>query len=284
MPKPRGTCTIDDCDQPHMARGLCQMHYGRWQRTGSTDRYEYVHPICSVEGCGTLSKSRGMCGRHYQQWKAHGEVQPDLTPVEAFWARVERTGHGGCWVWTGGTSNGYGHLKWGGRGMGAHRVAWEIAFGSIPDDREIDHRCHTSDCRLGVKCPHRRCVNPSHLKPVSHAENMAPERSSLGALARERNLAKTHCPHGHEYTPENTYISPKGARYCRECNRLAARVKSEDRVVVRKKPVPRKLSDEQVAEIRSRLAGERISQTRLAAEYGVSQALISQISRGKSRI
>jgi hypothetical protein len=260
------------------------MHYGRWQRTGNTDKYEYVPPTCTVDGCATRAKSRGMCGRHYQQWKAHGAVRPDLTPTEAFWARVERTGHGGCWLWTGSTSNGYGIIKWAGRGSGAHRVAWEIAFGAIPDDREIDHRCHTSDCRLGAKCPHRRCVNPSHLKPVTHAENMAPDRSSLGASSRERNRAKTHCPHGHEYTPENTYFTPSGSRYCRECNRAAARVKPEDRVTVKKRPVPRKLTDEQVAEIRSRLAGERISQTRLAAEYGVSQALISQISRGKSRI
>lgn len=284
MPKPRGTCTIDDCGRPHMARGLCQMHYGRWQRTGNTDKYEYVRPTCTVKGCGRPSKTRKMCGKHYQQWKAHGEVQPDLTPVEAFWTRVERTGHGGCWLWTGATSNGYGHFRWQGRNHGAHRVAWEISFGTVPDGYEIDHRCHTSDCRLGAKCPHRRCVNPSHLKPVTHVENMASDRSSLGAAARERNLAKTHCPQGHEYTPENTYVSRTGSRYCRTCNRASKKVSPEARVVVRKKPAPRKLTDEQVTEIRSRLARERISQTRLAAEYGVSQALISQILRGKARI
>lgn len=40
----------------------------------------------------------------------------------------------------------------------------------------------------------------------------------------ELRAAITHCPHGHEYTPENSYIAPDGKkRYCRECNRAAAR-------------------------------------------------------------
>jgi hypothetical protein len=28
---------------------------------------------------------------------------------------------------------------------------------------------------------------------------------------------KTHCPKGHEYTSENTYVCPKGSRACRKC-------------------------------------------------------------------
>jgi hypothetical protein len=34
---------------------------------------------------------------------------------------------------------------------------------------------------------------------------------------------KTHCPHGHEYTEENTYVTPKGGRKCRECHRIEVR-------------------------------------------------------------
>lgn len=33
----------------------------------------------------------------------------------------------------------------------------------------------------------------------------------------------THCPHGHEFTPENTAFNPSGWRYCKQCNRDRAR-------------------------------------------------------------
>jgi len=33
----------------------------------------------------------------------------------------------------------------------------------------------------------------------------------------------THCPQGHEYTPENTAKNPRGWRYCKQCNRDRAR-------------------------------------------------------------
>jgi ribosomal protein S27E len=32
-------------------------------------------------------------------------------------------------------------------------------------------------------------------------------------------VRQTHCKRGHEFTPENTYTSPAGARSCRECGR-----------------------------------------------------------------
>ena len=49
-----------------------------------------------------------------------------------------------------------------------------------------------------------------------------------GYLDPERERG-THCPKGHEYTPENTYTYRRGEReyrYCRECNREAARKRS----------------------------------------------------------
>ena len=38
------------------------------------------------------------------------------------------------------------------------------------------------------------------------------------AAAVERQRSKTHCPHGHEYTPQNTYVTKQGGRVCRTCN------------------------------------------------------------------
>lgn len=77
----------------------------------------------------------------------------------------------------------------------------------IPNGLELDHLCRN-----------RACVNPYHLDPVSHAENM--RRGVAGLKQRE----KTHCPVGHEYTAENTYIHPQnGSRNCKACQRERTR-------------------------------------------------------------
>lgn len=67
----------------------------------------------------------------------------------------------GCWLWTGAVkSSGYGHSWFNGRKMAAHRLAWTIWRGPIPDGMEIDHLCHV-----------RHCVNPDHLRLASRLVN-----------------------------------------------------------------------------------------------------------------
>lgn len=53
------------------------------------------------------------------------------------------------------------------------------------------------------------------LEPVTQRENLL-----RGETITARNAAKTHCPRGHAYTAENTYVRPRGSRECRTCNRL----------------------------------------------------------------
>ncbi|MDQ2787974.1 MAG: hypothetical protein M3Y58_23590 [Chloroflexota bacterium] len=69
-------------------------------------------------------------------------------------------------------------------------------------------------------CPggdNRRCVNPAHLFTGTAADNVA-DMIAKGNF--RRSFARpTHCPHGHEYTPENTYVAPSGSRMCRICRR-----------------------------------------------------------------
>ena len=82
-------------------------------------------------------------------------------PVELrFWDKVDKSGD--CWEWTAsrGTS-GYGQIRANGRPVVAHRVAYELTHGAVPEGVELDHLCHN-----------RGCVNPDHLRVVSHKENM----------------------------------------------------------------------------------------------------------------
>ncbi len=86
--------------------------------------------------------------------------------VEKFWTKVDRSGGpGACWIWTGGkTIGGYGRY----RGKKAHRVAWEIENGPIP---ERLHVCHD--------CDNPPCCNPAHLVTGTPLDS-ARDRSTKG--------------------------------------------------------------------------------------------------------
>lgn len=137
----------------------------------------------------------------------------------------------GCWEWVGFIDpQGYGRMGYQGRrSVLAHVIAWELHLGPVLEGLQLDHLCHTlSDCRGGKACPHRRCVNPEHLEPVTHTEN-----SLRGRGFAAENAVKTHCPRGHEYTPENTYIVNTRSRACRICARQRSRWQK-----VKKRPIP----------------------------------------------
>lgn len=128
---------------------------------------------------------------------------PDTTIAKRFWSKVERD-QGGCWVWTGWkrqspTRNKLKPLFYGVFGsrpnrMLAHRLAYELATGPIPDGLVIRHTCDNG-----------LCVNPAHLIPGTHAQNMA-DASERGRL-----------PHG-----EAHWKAAVDAERVREIRRLIA--------------------------------------------------------------
>lgn len=107
----------------------------------------------------------------------------------------------------------------------AHRVSFEAWNGLIPAGYSVDHICHNEaaargECDGGFNCTHRACVNPKHLRAVPQGENLAASPLMRRGWGWRRRI--THCPRGHEYTPENTRIDD-GSRICRACAREKAR-------------------------------------------------------------
>lgn len=127
--------------------------------------------------------------------------------MERFWAKVDRRGPDDCWEWTAGCNRkGYGKFSLDGATRQSHRISWELANGQIPEGLCVLHRCDNPPC-----------CNPAHLFLGTHADNHA-DRSLKGRHANQR---KTHCPNGHEYTPENTYATHGGLwRQCLACRTL----------------------------------------------------------------
>lgn len=140
--------------------------------------------------------------------------------IRAFITQVDSTGGPeACWPWRGGLDDdGYGRFG-NGASARAHRSAYELMRQPIPAGLVIDHTCHNdTGCPGGPDCQHRRCVNPAHLEAIRRGDNVLRSRNTMP----HRNAAKTHCPRGHEYTPQNTYrsIGKNGPRRdCRICRR-----------------------------------------------------------------
>ena len=122
----------------------------------------------------------------------------------------------GCWMWTGtvGTRN-HGLLKYKGKYISAHKTAYRVFVGEIPEGMNVSK-----------VCKERLCVNPDHMRLVDMYESQME-----GESPSARNKRKTHCCLGHEFTEENTIVrySKKGrrGRSCRECRRSYKRRKMQ---------------------------------------------------------
>lgn len=154
--------------------------------------------------------------RHPRPKKRVPGIWRGLTALDRFLRNVAtpeipRNYEAPCWIWIGRTvvrsvdGKPYGLIHYEGRQQTAHRVAYMLFRGRIPEGYEGDHRCRNT-----------LCVNPWHIDPVPHRINCI--RGRQGAYLRER----IHCPKGHPYDEQNTlWLTSKNGGQRRDCKTCA---------------------------------------------------------------
>lgn len=122
---------------------------------------------CSIDGCTKEKIARGWCVKHYRRYLRRGD--PNLchytgekpeTFGEVLIRCVPTRISGECWVWAGHANKGYGVINKG-HPQQAHRYVYEHMIGPIPEGMDLLHSCDNPPC-----------VNPDHLHPGTHAQNM----------------------------------------------------------------------------------------------------------------
>lgn len=138
----------------------------------------------------------------------------DKKTVERIFSKIEIDEKTGCWNWIGNKNGqGYGRVRFNGPKVLVHRIMYAWSHGPIPNpnvgSRDIPIIDHI--------CENKACVNPYHLRLVSHRFNM-----SRGNSVSSINARKTHCKNGHLLpTKKNKF----GRRPCKICNAAYAREK-----------------------------------------------------------
>ena len=257
--------------------------------------YACTHPAQIDLICETCDKpftraASGAVSAQYCSNACRGIARRVAVP-DRFWPKVDKDGplpdrhpeFGACWLWTGGTTNGYGSFTIDRREVGAHNAAYRLASGGlIPKGMAV---CHTCDVRLCVRNdePGTYVVGGieyprwGHLFCAPHTVNsMDMVEKGLHAHG-ERHMSRTK--------PE---VLVRGDQHW--TRRMPERLRRGDENPMRQHPEfvqgerngNARLTTDQVLEIRRVWAEGGVTQTALSLRYGVSGVLIGLIVRGKA--
>ena len=184
-------CRIASCaNEARAAKGMCWKHYQRARRHGDPLTVLIAPPgarvrQCSIKDCDRNVAARSWCQKHYQRWQRHGDplaakiMTAEIGLHERLYARLDCSGGiDACWEFHGARlREGYGQLKFRGDDLHAHRVAYELANGSIPEGLHVLHHCDNPPC-----------CNPRHLYAGTNADNVADRVARMAGLRESVNV------------------------------------------------------------------------------------------------
>ncbi len=128
--------------------------------------------------------------------------------IPRFLSKIVKSSTSDCWDFKSCKVKGYSVFN----SFYAHRVSYSVFKKELSSELVVDH-----------KCRNRACVNPEHLREVTHETNIIENSEAKSAL----NKLKSHCKHGHEFNSQNTVIRRDGNRLCSTCRTIYNRKKSE---------------------------------------------------------
>lgn len=139
--------------------------------------------------------------------------------AEVFWSHVHPASDNQCWDWEAATyPNGYGHIRYQGHDLLAHRVSWELNVGPIPEGLKVLHHCDRVICQNYKKCLFLGTSLDNSLDMVSK-KRQANNRPDW--INPNIGLKREVCEKGHPMTPDNITITRNGkfgeARRCTIC-------------------------------------------------------------------
>lgn len=103
-------------------------------------------PVCTIPGCDTPNTARGLCNKHYRRLRRTGTTADRPNDEARFFARITEDPDTGCWLFDKPNAKGYANFTVMSRPVEGHQWCYEFLIGPVPDGLTLDHLCRVRSC------------------------------------------------------------------------------------------------------------------------------------------